>query len=221
MRDNMKKVKYILMLFIIILLSGCSGTYNLTINKDFSVNENLKLKVDRNDETYDRTINLFKNNKISKKKYKVSVTKKNVEIKYNEKYNSIEEYILNSKLYHQFFDRIDYTYKDGKLKISGNSLLYLQKNSSENIINDNNISLIQININSPFYVEQSNADSTNDKTLTWNLDKETRNKDVNMILNVEKSRNNIREVLLLGSLITIILGSVIVLILRFYNSKKI
>lgn len=217
----MKKIKYILLLFIIILLSGCSGTYNLTINKDFSVDEKLKLKVDRNDETYNRTLNLFQNNKISKDKYKVSVTEKNVEIKYSESYKTIEEYILNSKLYHQFFDRINYSYKDGKLGLSGESIMFLEKKQSDNIINNYNISLLQINVTTPFKVDESTADSKSDNTLTWTLDKNTRSKNINMVFDVEKSRSNIREYVLLGMLVVIIAGSLVVLIIRFYNSKKI
>ena len=217
----MKKIKYILVLFIIILLTGCSGTYNLTINKDFSVDEKLELKVDRNDETYNRTLNLFKNNKIPSDKYKVSVTKNNVEIKYNEKYNSIEEYIINSKLYHQFFDNIDYTYKEGKIQLFGESIMYLDKSNSNNLINNYNISMLNVNIDTPFKILYSNSDSKTDNTLTWKLDNNTKEKNISMIFDVEKSRNNIREYVLLGALTVIVFGSLIVLILRFYNSKKI
>ena len=33
----MRKIKYILLIFVILLLTGCSGNYNLKFNKDLSV----------------------------------------------------------------------------------------------------------------------------------------------------------------------------------------
>ena len=35
----MKKIKYLLILFVVIFLTGCSVDYNLTINDDFSIKE--------------------------------------------------------------------------------------------------------------------------------------------------------------------------------------
>ena len=81
--------------------------------------------------------------------------------------------------------------------------------------------MLNVNIDTPFKILYSNSDSKTDNTLTWKLDNNTKEKNISMIFDVEKSRNNIREYVLLGALTVIVFGSLIVLILRFYNSKKI
>ena len=98
----MKKLKILIVFIFVVILTGCSGTYNLKINKDFSVEEDLILKINKKDEeTYNKTIKLFKSNKIKKDKYKVTSSNDEVKIKYSEKlilrFNAI---LFQHKRYH-------------------------------------------------------------------------------------------------------------------------
>lgn len=217
----MKKIKILILLLLVVFLTGCSGTYNLTINKDFSVDENLNLLIDNDGDKYSKTLNLFKENNISKNKYKVRVSDKNVEINYNEKYSSLEDYVLNSKVYHQMFDDIKYSYSDGLLDFNTNFKGLLTDSNSETIYNNYNFSMLQINVNSPFIVKSSNADIQNDNLLSWTFDKNTRDKSITFELAPEESRSNVKEIVLLGMLLFITVGAIAVIIIRFKDSHKI
>ena len=218
----MKKLRIIVLIGIIILLSGCSGAYNLKINDDFSIDENLNIIIDiKNEDTYDKTKQLFDKNKISKKKYKLSASNDKITIDYKESYTSIEDYLLNSKLYHQLFDNINYSYYDGILRFKTNSKMLLQDNESESIFNNYDISMFQINLETPFKIKKSNADLENDNTISWTLNKDTKNKDINIEYNVTGSRNSIRDILILSLIGFITIGFIVFLIIRFKNSKKI
>ena len=101
-------IKRLFLFVIIILLTGCSGNYNLNINDDLSINEELELSVENKNNAYQKTLNIFENNEIDKENYDVSVSGNEVKISYKNKYNSIEEYISNSEVYHQLFNKIEY-----------------------------------------------------------------------------------------------------------------
>ena len=62
----MKKFKYLIILLLIIITSGCTGTYNLKFNTDMSVEEELNVKLDYSDDTYEKSLSLFQNYNIDK-----------------------------------------------------------------------------------------------------------------------------------------------------------
>ncbi len=218
----MKKIRLLLLVVAILLLSGCSGTYNIKINDNFSVDENVDLLIDNKDEeTYKQTKALFEENNISKDDYKIKVTDKNINIKYKESYNSLEDYILNSKLYKQLFNNLNYSYKDGILVFDTKSKMLLTDNGESALYNNYNISMLQINIETPFKVKDSNADLDNDNILSWTLNKDTTSKEIKVEYDAAGSRNNIKDIIIIAMMVIIVIGSVVVLIIRFNNSKKI
>ena len=77
-----------------------------TISMDLSVEENLYLTIDNTSDAYKNTLKIFDDNKIDKSNYDVSVSGNNVVIEYNEKFKTIDQYLLNSKIYHQLFDNL-------------------------------------------------------------------------------------------------------------------
>ena len=56
----MKKIKVIILLFSIILLSGCSGTYNIKINEDLSIEENVNFTIPKDNDSYEKQLNYLK-----------------------------------------------------------------------------------------------------------------------------------------------------------------
>ena len=91
----MKKTRIILLLILLLLMTGCSGTYNIKINENLSVEENVDLTIPSTNDAFDRTNKLFSDNGIDSKKYDVVASDDNVKISYSEKYDSIEDYLVN------------------------------------------------------------------------------------------------------------------------------
>ena len=217
----MKKYKVIILLLSIILLCGCSGTYNLNINEDLSVVEKIDLDIDKGDGVYQNTLKLFEENKIEKSKYKIVSSENNVKIIYSEKYNSIEEYILESKIHNMFFDNIQYNKDRKKIDIYTTSYFKLNNSGSDNIVNDYDISLLQINVTTPYKINKTNADSTNDNTMTWLLKKDTTKKSIDFSLNVDSKNNSYVQIIVLSLIGIIIIGSIVVIVTRMRKSRKI
>ena len=217
----MKKLKILIVFIFVVILTGCSGTYNLKINKDFSVEEDLILKINKKDEeTYNKTIKLFKSNKIKKDKYKVTSSNDEVKIKYSEKYKSLEDYLANDKVYRQMFDNLDYSFSDGILSIQASSNMFLKKNDSNYIYNDFDISSLKINLDSQFNVKNSNAD-INNNSLSWIIDDNTRNKEISVELDVTDKKNKITDILVISLISIVVVGFIAFVIIKIINKRKI
>lgn len=175
----MKKIKLITILLIIFLVTGCVGDYNISINGDLSINEELNLELENTGVEYSKTLKLFNDNKISKDNYNVSINDSNVIIKYTEHFDSIDDYILNSKIYHILIDEIKYSRTDDYIDIYINQNLKLN-NDKNNVGNLSDIDFLQINIKNPYKVIVNNADSLGDDIYTWNINKDTINKKILM-----------------------------------------
>ena len=75
-----RKFKIIILFLMIVILTGCSGNYNIKINADLSIDENLELSIDNNDDAYEKTLKLFEENNIKKNKYDVNISGDSVSI---------------------------------------------------------------------------------------------------------------------------------------------
>lgn len=49
-----KKIKYIVISVLLLLVTGCSGNYNVKINEDMSVNEELYLTIENKEGLYQK-----------------------------------------------------------------------------------------------------------------------------------------------------------------------
>ena len=176
----MKKIKYILILIIVLLFTGCSGNYNLTFNKDLSLTEELNVNIDNKENTYETTYSLFEKAGIDPDKYEILIVEDKVRIKYKEKYSSFEKYYLDSKLYKMLFENIEYKKDNKGMVINTKSILKLDDKDNQNIINSYDISDFKININTPFSVNDSNADSIKDNTYTWILNSKDTFKEISI-----------------------------------------
>ena len=215
-------LKIFLLIVIILITSGCSGNYNLKINPDLSIDENLELSIDNDNNAYDRTLKIFENNNIPKDNYDVSISSDKVIIEYNDKFSSIEDYLLNSNVYKQLFDKIEYNknkkyvdlYVDQNIKLKND---YTKNNGS----NLTDFDFIQINITNPYKMILTNADMVNDNIYTWSLTKDNYNKKIQMQFKPSFNKFPYRPIIV-GSLILIIsLILTITIIRRYKNIQKV
>ena len=149
-----KKLKIFIIGILLILVTGCSGNYNLKINDDMSVDEELYLTIDSTNNAYTKTLKIFKENNIPEKDYEVVLSDNNVRITYNKKYDSIEEYLLNSKVYHELIDEIQFNKSNDYIDLYVNQKLKLSNDNGIKINGTNltDLDVLQINIENPFDV---------------------------------------------------------------------
>lgn len=213
------KIKIILLILSIILLTGCSGNYNININEDLSIDENLYLTIDNSDTAYENTLKIFDENNIDKDKYDVSINGDDIIIEYNDKFETIDDYIINSNIYHQLIDEITYNKTDKYIDLYTNQ--YLKLKEDNDIGNTNDLDVIQINVKVPFKMISNNSDIYNDDIYTWTIDKNTTQKKISMNFEMRPSGFPYSQVIMIVTLVVVITIFTIILIRRFRNSQKI
>lgn len=213
-----KKLKIFIIGILLILVTGCSGNYNLKINDDMSIDEELYLTIDNTNNAYTKTLKIFKENNIPEKDYEVVLSDNKVRITYNKKYDSMEEYILDSKVYHELIDEIQFNksndyidlYVNQKLKLSNDSI----KANGTNLVD---LDVLQINIENPFDVNFSNAEIVNDNVYTWTIKKGDIEKKFQMQFKPSLNVFPYKQVAVLS---TVIICSLIIIFTIYRRYKK-
>lgn len=209
-----KKIQVILLSLLLIFLTGCSGNYDLNINNDLSIDEKLELSIDNSKDAYNKTVELFEKNNIDSKKYDVSINGNSVRIKYNDKFDSIGDYILNSKVYTLLFNKIEYNSSNNIIDLYVNENIKLKNNYTQlNGTNLTDLDVIQVNITNPYKVVITNAEIINDKTYTWSITNKDELKKIQMQFKTSLDKFPIKPVVV-GSLI------IIVSLILLYNLYK-
>ena len=212
-----KKLKIFIIGILLILVTGCSGNYNLKINDDMSINEELYLTIDNSNNAYTKTLKIFKDD------YEVVLSDNNVRITYNKKYDSIEEYLLNSKVYHELIDEIQFNksnnyidlYVNQKLKVSNDNGI---KMNGTNLVD---LDVLQINIENPFDVNFSNAEIVNDNVYTWTIKKGDTEKKIQMQFKPSLNIFPYKQVAVLSTVIVCILIIIFTIYGRYKKRQKI
>lgn len=213
-----KKLKIFIIGILLILVTGCSGNYNLKINDDMSIDEELYLTIDNTNNTYTKTLKIFRKNNIPEKDYEVVLSDNNVRITYNKKYDSMEEYILDSKIYHELIDEIQFNksndyidlYVNQKLKLSNDNI----KSNGTNLVD---LDVLQINIENPFSVNYTNAEIVNDNVYTWTIKKGDIEKKIQMQFKPSLNVFPYKQVAVLS---TVIICSLIIIFTIYRRYKK-
>ena len=213
-----KRLKIFIISILLILVTGCSGNYNLKINDDMSINEELYLTIDNTNNTYTKTLKIFKENNIPEKDYEVVLSDNNVRITYNKKYDSMEEYILDSKICHELIDEIQFNksndyidlYVNQKLKLSNDNI----KSNGTNLVD---LDVLQINIENPFSVNYTNAEIVNDNVYTWTIKKGDIEKKIQMQFKPSLNVFPYKQVAVLS---TVIICSLIIIFTIYRRYKK-
>ena len=214
----MKKIKIVFLALIILLVTGCAGTYNLTINEDLSVKENLSVNFSGEESSYDKINDLLRRENVKEDEYTLTTEGYNLKLDYNHEYTDIEDYLLNSLLYKQLFDSISYDSDNKEVALSAGNIFNL---STSKLNNSYNIKNLQINVTTPLDVIEENADMINENTYSWTLDNTTKEK--YMYLTFSKGSNLLNKgtTIVLCVMVVAIAISAIIMIKRLSESKKI
>ncbi len=174
----MKKIKSFILIGLIILVSGCTADYNITIDSKERVTEKLIIHFNNNEitdsnisEHIDNRINSYDTNNYSIEK---NIGKQKSNVALIRTYNSLEDYRNNSELYKEAFEDIailsSYDYNGmqtigeyRKERLFGNGI------DLEPLFND-----ISINVKLYNNLVENNANNCNINTnvCTWKLNNE-------------------------------------------------
>lgn len=213
-------IKILLIILLITLTAGCSGNYNLKINEDLSLEEELDITIPNDNNAYEKSLNIFENNEISKDKYNVVISDNDVKINYKDSFTSIEDYILNSKVYPQLFSNIKYNKSDDSMELSVDENLKLK--NSNNVLNGTNLNdldVIQVNITNPFKVIKSNEEIANENTYTWSITKNDVGKKIQIEFKPSLNQFPLRAVIV-GSVILLVIIIFGIILLRRYKKTQ-
>ena len=217
-----KKIKYIVISVLLLLVTGCSGNYNVKINEDMSVNEELYLNIENKEGLYQKTLKIFNDNNVKEKDYEVVLSDDNLKITYNASYNSIEEYILNSKIYHQLIDNIELNKSNNYVDLYVNEKLKLSNlNMKQNGTNLTDLDVLQVNIENPFEVNFSNAELVTDNVYTWTIKNGDIEKKIQMQFKPSLDIFPYRQVIVLSVVIICFVIIGVSIYIRYKKSQKI
>lgn len=228
----MKKIKIFIFLCSILLLSGCSVEYNLTLNDDLTVSEKVvaiertkrmeALTKQKGEQAVNYLYNMFKRDDED-----ITLTSRDDD--YNTyataitSYEDINDYA--SKFSSDVFDNVNVT-KDG-------NIITFSTEQKELLSSDTNYSLlyddITVNVTIPFEVTSNNADKVTGNTYTWNIKKNTDyktiefaykegNKEDKVNINVNDETYNIQYGVIITVGLVIIIGSIVLFV--YIKNKK-
>ncbi len=227
-----KKLKVLFTLLVIFFMTGCSVEYNLEINEDSSVNEEViasentkrlekrtKLK---GDQATNYLFSMFTrpNEDIS---FFTNIKKLNTYATASTVHDNINEY--SSRFSSDVFEKVEIINSDNLITILAKQKESLSKGSSTSLLYDD----IEINITIPFIVEDHNADKVSKNKYTWNIKSDDelrtikisyRDKEFSNKKNIKINNKNysFRYEYILIAVIILIIISIIVFVFR--NNKK-
>jgi hypothetical protein len=161
---------------------------------------------------------LFINNNIDEKDYRIVIENSDLNVTYNNKYDSIEDYLLNSFLYKQLFDNISYNTDRKEFSLEASNIF---NNNNPTLNFSNRIKSLQIKVDTPLNVVEENSDSSTDNSYIWNIDNKTKEKDLYLIFSVNNNIFTTGNILVFGAIIIVLIILVYSLIKRLLSSRKI
>lgn len=222
----MKKV--IILIFICLFCIGCEAKYELTINEDLTVDENITGLEDNEffgkyyKSTKERVVG-FLTETVDDYLNELGYVKTFIDegdlagALVSKKFSSIEEYFEKSQSYTQFYDDWDYSIKNRIVTISLKDQLLRNEDSIDRYV----IDTCEVSITLPFKVKKSNAShiDKNTNTYTWNLnDKEA--KDIYIKFDTTKKASYDNSNYLSYTIIIIVLIAITVLVYYIYDKNK-
>lgn len=213
----MKRIRILIIVLILFLITGCSGTYNINIGKDLKVKEELNIVLEDEAKNRDKFNTLLENN-VDKEDYTLVEEGNNLKLAYIHEYIGLEDYLLNSKVYKQLFDKVNYN-TDGREVSFDASNIFNLKNSSLN--GSNKVNLIQINVTTPLEVIDDNSDLSTENTYSWTIDSDTQEKDIHITFNLDEGKLNAGTIMVLATVLISAVVIVIMVVRRLLESRKI
>ena len=228
----MKKLRLFITILILLVLSGCSVEYNLTINEDYTINETVIASEETN--RMESLTRLKGKQAISYLYDMYKRDDKDVELDYrNEsKYTYVTAYTSHDNI-NEYSDNFTSDVFNKAIVEKKDNVTTLTLNQSQKLSNDDSYALvyddIKINITIPFKVTQNNADSVNGNVYTWNIKKGKDLKTIKVSYEEGSKKNNVNvktknktynikySVIIIGILIFVI---VFIILFVYIKNKK-
>lgn len=217
--------KIILIVFFLIICTGCKVKYTLTINKDNSVEEKVSASEDYSffenypNSSVGRVISFLLKpylDKLNSNNYDVqsNVKSKSGGAIITKKFDSIEEYAKTTLFNNQYSDKINCDI-DGDivtLTVKGKFVGQTQ-NQSKFPVDEGTIT-----ISLPFKVLENNADLVEGNDYTWTVN--TKEKEIKIVYNKAKENKPVNYTLfiIIGAIIVLLI--ILLIIFKKINSKK-
>ena len=196
----MKRIRNIIVILTLFLLSGCSIEYNLTINSDFSVNEKVVAKENTN--RMKNNTGLKEENAVTylydiykRDGYKTSIStissEGNTISTVMGSYKTLDDYVDNFST--DIVNEANLTKKGNIVTLTFEQDDVLSSSDSRGLIYDE----ITVNIKLPFKVISNNADSHKKDVYTWNIKKDEKPKKI--IISYDETINKTKKTFNIGA----------------------
>lgn len=225
------KLRIVFILIIIVLTSGCSVEYNLNINEDNSISENIIAKENtkriesltrlKGEQALSYMIDMYKRNN-DKEKFISNVGDDTSSVTSSTTFNDINDYKNSFKS--DLFD-IQIEKENKRVKLVAYQKELLSNDASSSLIYDE----VNVNIYVPFKVIDNNADSVSKNVYTWNINEDSDLKVINITYDEGSLKDNLNFRLsnktyninyTLVAVSGIILSVLIIVLIVFVKNKK-
>ncbi len=218
---KLHNIKYILILFFLLILSGCTTNYSLNINKDNIINETIIVKDKTNNldnSSYgsaDQIIEMILNDQYTNVSgYRIEkIEGKYSGIKLTRTYYSFDDYKTKSVAYKYLTEKIKIEKSKGIIKIETGNIKNINKSDLYKV------DKLNINIKLPNYkVINGNHNKSNNSEYIWNIDVNNK-KNIKFSYNENKQINPYKKEIF----ILIILGLISALVIKkesIFRRKK-
>ena len=219
-------MKKLLIILGCLMLTGCNVKYNVKIEEDLKVNENVT--VEGTEELYNTYYKTSRNKTLKTflDMYSVNLEENNYKyelikgeypyVKISKNYNNIEEYLNNSKLFNGYFDKIDYNKSGNIIKIETVGFNQIISDDPDRFYVNN----LDIAINCPYKVLNHNASEVDEKTNTFHYILDNNTEEFKILLEFDSSRKFNPYLKTLIIIFLSIISIIIVWILVYLLSRK-
>ena len=219
--------KNIFLILILFLITGCSCNYNISLNKDLTVDEEIIIYgTNRLYNAYYKTnrVDVLKENlenyveELEVDNYESSLVEDvNPYIIIKRKYQNMEEYLNNSKFFNDYFDEISYNKSGNIVKIDTIGFNPNEEDNPDRFYVENAL----INVKLSYEVNNANTSIVDDKTNTFQYNLLENDSDFKLLINydISKKFNPLKKnmIYIVGAILVIVITW---LILFLVNRKK-
>lgn len=194
-------MKKIIMLLVVIMLTGCTVNYNVTIDKD-NITENVKISVPMNEvdeNTFSEQVSGFN----SSYNIKTNVEDDNYIANLNRNFDFTN--YNNSTFMNKCYDEVNITNTDSDITIKTSNTFHCIK-----MEDDFETQKVTVNIKTKLKVKDNNADEINGNTYTWIID-ENNYADKQIYMQINKSLINVSDTVKKNTLSSLELIAVILI----------
>ncbi len=219
--------KNIFLLLILFLLTGCTCNYNVSVNKDLTIDEEITIygtsklysayyktnKVDVLKENLDHYVEELKENNYEYSLYEED----NPYIVIKKKYQNMEEYLNNSKFFNDYFDEISYN-KDGNIvKLETVGFNPNEEDNPDRFYVENAL----INVKLGYEVVDTNMELIDEQKNIYSYHFQENDEDFKILINYDLSKKfNPHKKNMLYIIIAVLVIIVTWVTLFFVNRKK-